>query len=151
MLHFGWTICITLDNASNNDTMMEGLLNNQTFDDAECQVRCFAHVLNLSVQEAFKEFVDEVQNLRHIIKAIRYSSLKLEKLKLFCRQDSIKFLKPILDVKTRWNSLFDMLMRALYLRQPLERLIREMVIEDVEITGKLLANDRDHQSGMDIL
>jgi hypothetical protein len=133
------TLCITLDNASNNDTFIQDLINCKFIKSKESQARCLPHVLNLAAQVCLVEFEDKIQPLRTAIKAIRYSPLKLERLALFCSQEEppIKSVKPILDVKTRWNSTFDMLERALVLTAPLTRLFAEIAMEPIRSGGEL--------------
>jgi hypothetical protein len=46
---------VTTDNASNNLTFIEELSKENDFFEKEMHFRCFAHVINLSVQEALKE------------------------------------------------------------------------------------------------
>lgn len=125
------TLCVTLDNASNNDTFIDDLISKNVLRDKECQVRCFPHVMNLAAQVSLQEFIDKIEPLRIAIKAIRYSPLKLDRLETFCGQEDppLKFVKPILDVKTRWNSTFDMLERTIRLKSPLIRIFNEIAME----------------------
>jgi hypothetical protein len=89
--------------------------------------RCFAHVLNLSVQAALSSLNKSICNLRNGIKAIRVSPLKLTKLKSFCDlEEDLKCVKQILDVPTQWNSTYDMLFCALNLKNPLNIMLNEM-------------------------
>jgi hypothetical protein len=46
---------VTTDNASNNLTFIDELSKENVFFEKENHFRCFAHVINLSVQEALKE------------------------------------------------------------------------------------------------
>lgn len=57
--------------------------------------------------------VNILQALRRIIKAIKYSPQLLKVLRTKCQSD----LQPILDVKTRWNSTWYMIDRALALQR----------------------------------
>ena len=41
-----------------------------------------------------------------------------------------KYVKPILDVVARWNSTFEMLLTALQLKIPLQRIIQKLFDED---------------------
>lgn len=89
--------------------------------------RCFAHVLNLSVQAALSSLNKSICNLRNDIKAIRVSPLKHTKLKSFCDlEEDLKCVKQILDVPTQWNSTYDMFFCTLNLKNPLNIMLNEM-------------------------
>lgn len=118
---------ITLDNASNNDKFIELYGEKTGFDHDMLHFRCFAHVLNLAVQAALSELKDAISVLRNGVRAIRISPLKLERLEKLCGLEAdTKFVKPVLDVPTRWNSTYDMLCRALRLQKPLQIMFTEL-------------------------
>ncbi|KDN33246.1 hypothetical protein RSAG8_13663, partial [Rhizoctonia solani AG-8 WAC10335] len=61
--------CITLDNASNNNSMTEQLVeafkaHGWTFDANENRIRCFLHVMNLAVQAVIKAFKGSAKSYR---------------------------------------------------------------------------------------
>lgn len=126
-------LTVTMDNASNNDKLVDELIAEGIIVDSESHIRCFSHIVNLAAQDCIYEFNDKLQDLRSLVTAIRYSPLKLERLKEKCYSLSIPFLKPILDVKTRWNSTYDMIKRALELKQPLSLLMDELCGENVDM------------------
>lgn len=105
-------IAIVADNARNNDTM---ILNIQPMNIE--QVRCFGHVLNIVVQDALGHISDSIICLRELVKKIRYSPQRLEKLAKLCSSADIPQVKPLLDVSTRWSSTFTMIMRAIEIRK----------------------------------
>lgn len=136
-------MAITLDNASNNNTFLKELGNiceekNIIFHHEENRVRCLAHIINLAVQEILKhikaeEAEDEniilsklshsnnniIPKLRKLIVKIRSSPQKREKFSWHCclyKHDE-NSLNLILDVRTRWNSTYLMLNRALKLKE----------------------------------
>lgn len=108
---------------------------NLNFNMHDQHFRCLAHIVNLAVQDVFKlmkievssESVDEAESyecdesiidnqiacivvkIRQLLKKIRNSEKLTVKLKNFCDVLDIKYRKPIIDSKTRWNSTFDML------------------------------------------
>lgn len=63
-----------------------------------------------------------VPKLRKLIKKIRKSCQMRVKLMKLCQSYGIKHLVPIIDVKTRWDSTFEMIQRADYLKTPLRAL-----------------------------
>jgi hypothetical protein len=62
---------------------------------SELQFRCFAHVINLAVQQSLKILDEEISNLRSIIQIIRASSIYRDK------WNKLSKLILILDCKTR--------------------------------------------------
>jgi hypothetical protein len=118
---------VTLDNASNNETFIKALSRSPdiTFSENN-RFRCFAHVLNLAVQAFLDPQKDLIKKVRNILSTLKYSPIKLGKLKNLCESLSIKFVKPKLDVTTRWNSTWDMLTRAICLEKPLNMINAEL-------------------------
>jgi hypothetical protein len=138
-------LAVTTDNATNNDTFLEGLgkaceERGIRFTDADNHVRCLAHVINLAVQAflaALKvgaldteddclELSDPdtgpmhcIPKLRKLVVKIRSSPQRRETLAFQCRAPGLTSKQLIVDVRTRWNSTFLMLERALELRGPL--------------------------------
>uniref|UniRef100_T1IT56 BED-type domain-containing protein n=1 Tax=Strigamia maritima TaxID=126957 RepID=T1IT56_STRMM len=168
-------LSITTDNASNNDTFVASFtdkhneltlfdLNSITFT-KDHHVRCFAHIMNLSVQsflssllislpinEDFEleadpeDYVEPnltnhgtiISKLRNLIKKIRVSPQKLQKLSEACKILSIDDVKPIIDVKTRWNLTFYMIQRAVRLRNAITTIsaidkdLKRLLLEESE-------------------
>lgn len=78
-----------------------------------------------------------VVKLRTLVRKIRKSVLMREKLNKLCAVYSVKYLVPILDVKTRWNSPYDMILRAEHLRTPLKVLCaNEKSLTSLRITDR---------------
>ncbi|EXX59676.1 hypothetical protein RirG_186940 [Rhizophagus irregularis DAOM 197198w] len=138
---------ITADNAANNNTFLRKLeyvcrQKEVKFDHKKNNIRCLAHIINLTVQEILKNIkagdaqeedellelvsqeeqednvnVEIIPKLRRLIVKIRSSPQQKEKFARRCEFFSIQSLNVILDVKTRWNSTYLMLDRILKLRE----------------------------------
>lgn len=63
-----------------------------------------------------------VGKLRKLVRKIRKSVQLRQKLKKICESYDMTYLVPIIDVTTRWNSTFHMILRAKKLRIPLRHL-----------------------------
>jgi hypothetical protein len=134
---------ITVDNASNNDTFLRALREGG-FMQSQFHIRCFAHVLNLSVQATLQHFEQPISGLRSFIRKVRVSPSKLQALRVLWEENNdspSKFSKPILDVSTRWNSTYDMLLRAIKLQKVLVKLLRSNPMEITASERPLLEQD----------
>jgi hypothetical protein len=78
---------VTIDNASANDsgiTYLRRQLNSLKTSIAEgkhIHMRCAAHILNLIVQDGFKEVDQSIKRVRAVIRYVRGSSSRLAKFK----------------------------------------------------------------------
>ena len=81
--------------------------------------RCAAHVLNLGVKKGLKAVNNSVTKARKVTSIIKNSTSLCDSLRAFCSLKNIKYLKPILDVETRWNSTYYMLERFIELEPAL--------------------------------
>lgn len=133
---------VTTDNATNMDSMFncldvycadEGI----TFSSENQRVRCLAHIINLAAQiilkalhgmgpeneqDILQDFINEtslgvIAKLRKLVVKIRASPLRRERFCQQCKAVNVKELQLIPDIKTRWNSTYDMIERAIFLRE----------------------------------
>lgn len=122
----------------------------QDWSQEDGQIRCLAHVLNLTAQTVLKtrrseaeerevdlasaECDDSIHNkgvdpattlrkLRQIVAKVRSSNLLWEALQEDVQRRRLNCLVLILDVRVRWNLTYKMIERAVYLRPALERLL----------------------------
>lgn len=71
----------------------------------------------------------------------------MNRLKSFCDASNVKFIKPILDVETRWNSTYDMLLRFFTLLPALKLLwdtcpeINTFAIRDSQLSSLKIVCD----------
>lgn len=111
---------ITLDNATNNDSMQNILkghldLQKSLLCDGEFfHVRCSAHILNLIVQEGLKAANDALLRIRESVKYVKGSAGRMRKFEQCVKQVGIITILGLrLDVSARWNSIYLMLESAL--------------------------------------
>lgn len=144
---------ITVDNAAANTTFIKELENllrenylDHPFNSEDAHFRCFAHIINLGVQDTLKllkleheevEGIDESDNedrmdenienlelspinkIRFLFKKIKKSEQKQNLLKTLCEAANLKYISVNIDVSTRWNSTCDMLVVAIKLKRAL--------------------------------
>ena len=116
---------ITLDNASANTSFVDILTNQLNFRSLLLMsgkffhVRCYAHILNMIVQDGLKEIDSSVIKIRDCIKYIKGSEGRKQKFYECVLQVGIMGNKRGLrqDVLTRWNSTYTMLENALFFRR----------------------------------
>lgn len=100
--------------------------------------RCAAHVLNLGVQKGLKLISNSINKIRNLIRKIKNSTCLCDDLRLLCNMKKIKYLKPILDVETRWNSTYYMLKRFEELQPALT-----LLVADHQSINNFSFNDND--------
>jgi len=78
-----------------------------------------------------------IVKMRTLIKKIRKSTKLRQKLNKLCIMYEVKYLVPIIDVKTRWNSTYNMIIRSKHLQTPLKHLcVVEKKLVDLQITSR---------------
>jgi hypothetical protein len=81
--------------------------------------RCICHILNLAVNAGLKHIENLIKKLRKIVKCVRRTQIYLEELERLAIAANHTFKHPILDIKTRWNSMFLIAKCALILKEDL--------------------------------
>lgn len=82
--------------------------------------------------------LNTILKLRELVKKVRKSTQKRQSLEHHCEFYKMVYLVPIIDVATRWNSTFQMLDRAEYLKTPL----RALCLSEKNMSN-LLMTDRE--------
>lgn len=100
--------------------------------------RCAAHVLNLGAKKGLKLVNESIDKTRKLMKTIKNSTRLCDSLRILCNLKKIKYLKPILDCDTHWNSTFYMLRRLKELEPALI-----LLSADNRLIGELYPNDDD--------
>src|SRR6266540_5191072 len=84
--------------------------------------RCTAHIINLAVKAEMNYVENEIKKLCQFVIKVKNSSLLLNKLSEICILRKVKFLKPILDIDTHWNSTYFMISRQILMQNVSELL-----------------------------
>ncbi len=79
--------------------------------------------MNLAAQDLIAEIDYIISQIRINTKFIIKSPQRLERFELVCRTNSENYRKPQLDVKTRWNSTYDMLATDLTMKISMDEFI----------------------------
>lgn len=139
-----------LDNAGNNDTAVAYIVRTLGMDirPEYARLRCCGHIINLAAQDFLfptprtpgdpieqigflNTFEQDLQrwitqgsigHLQKVVKLIALSPQRSEDFKRLVKNDPliVKELFVVRDNKTRWNSTFNMIDRAIYLQYPLD-------------------------------
>lgn len=125
---------ITVDNATANTNALK--LFREKFEERATgalvlsgelmHVRCAAHILNLIVNDGLQEMNKSVAAVRNAVIYVRASGKRLDSFEHKLESgDSITRGSLTLDVKTRWNSTYFMLTRAVKFRSAFDRMEAE--------------------------
>src|SRR6266498_5375579 len=80
------------------------------WNDSEFQYyRCTAHVLNIAISHRMQLRVRIIDKVRIFVNKIHHSTVLYDALHSYCKVIKKDYLKPDLDVATKWNSTFLML------------------------------------------
>lgn len=79
-------------------------------------VSCFAHSLNLSVQNAIKSISDVLIKVKDVVEYFKRSYTAQVKLEATLKQMDLPLLKLKQECPTRWNSCYEMLQRIVKIK-----------------------------------
>ena len=125
--------CITVDNATANTSAIRKFHRDFSevapdafvLDGNFLHMRCSAHIIYLIAKDGLAEVGDNVLAIRNAIQYVRSSTPRLNAFELRVTSGRMSRGSLPLDVKTRWNSTFLMLSRALQFRVAFEKMEAE--------------------------
>ncbi|CAG8475127.1 256_t:CDS:2 [Scutellospora calospora] len=91
--------------------------------------RCVAHILNLAAKKGLEMVDSLVGKVRNLMSKLRVSTCLCNDLRELCKLKGILFLKPELDIDTRWNSTYYMLQKI----QKIEAALNLLVVDHPSI------------------
>lgn len=122
-------LTVTVDNVSANDGAIDYVRKNTKnwngtiLDHEFLHMRCCAHILNLIVRAGLEYQSDSIYRIRNAIRYVRSSPSRLDAFKKCASAVKIESKSLLcLDIETRWNSTYKMLMTALKFETAFERL-----------------------------
>ena len=83
---------------------------------------CSAHILNLAAKHGMKIIDKEILNICKIMIRIKNSVLLYNDLRELCNMEKLKYLRPEIDIETKWNSTFYMLQKFQRMKTALKML-----------------------------
>jgi hypothetical protein len=141
-------MAITSDNASEMVAAireLRKLLNLEYNADIEYDfhLRCICHVLNLGVQDALKLLKEVTAKLRQLLKVIRSSPASIAKFKnlQISLENETIYEVPSLDVETRWNSTYSMVIKCYRLKAVFDSMCDTASVGDMLKIMKLSATE----------
>ena len=75
------------------------------------------------------DIIDIVRRVRQIVKVFKRSPLKNETLQKYVKENYLNGLNLILDCKTRWSSLLDMLERIIKIKLPVQKALLDLGVQ----------------------
>ena len=110
--------CVTVDSTSSNDTTIAYFKKKlliwgvSSVRSKYVHMRCFAHILNLVVNEGLKDANLVIKRVREAIRYAKNSPARLRKFKEYSDLVCVEYKSSLsLNVPTRWNSTYLMLRR----------------------------------------
>ncbi|GAA0165949.1 hypothetical protein LIER_21218 [Lithospermum erythrorhizon] len=142
----GWGIddkvfSFSVDNAPSNDKALKLLASTMVrnkrllLEGKLFHIRCYAHILNLIVQDGLTEIREIIKNDRNSVRHINGATSRLEKFAAIVKNIQLPTKMLILDVKTRWNSTYLMLDTAYGLGMDFLFIWRKTIICDLPNKG----------------
>ncbi|KAJ8916450.1 hypothetical protein NQ315_014667 [Exocentrus adspersus] len=123
-------LIVVSDNASNVTKAITDVLKLKHYG-------CFAHTLNLVVQDALKSQSAIIEKIKTIVNHFKRSPQATEKL-LKCQQQlgSTELLKVILNVETRWNSTYYMIKRLITIQEAIRSTVANLKAAKIQMLSE---------------
>lgn len=105
-------LAITTDNATTMlavGRLIAGKLEYDVVNSTFGNYRCAAHIINLAANQGLELIDNAIVKVRNLMKKFKSSVILSDELRNLCKCAKIHYLGPELDVKTRWNSTYNML------------------------------------------
>jgi hypothetical protein len=84
--------------------------------------RCSAHILNLAAKQGMEIVDEEILRVRKLMVKIKNSVLLCDDLRELCSMEKMEYLRPEVDIETRWNSTYYMLCKLQRMEMALKML-----------------------------
>jgi hypothetical protein len=97
--------------------------------------RCSAHILNLAVKQGMEIIDKKIIDVRKLMVKIKNSVLLCDDLRELCTVEKLEYLRPELDIETRWNSTYYMLCKL----QRMEKALKMLAVKH-ENVNELMPN-----------
>lgn len=117
-------------------------------------LRCFAHSINLVAEGSMKKvdgLLDLISKVRNIVKFIKRSVNCSDELRKLQEKDGHNIKKLILDVVTRWNSVYYMCKRFLELKEVVNQILLKHVNAPPMLNGQEIENIKQAVNILEIL
>ncbi|KAI1289253.1 putative AC9 transposase [Halotydeus destructor] len=116
---------VTTDNALNNVKALQLMMSNTRLSYSKnlVHIRCLSHVFDLVVRDTMTGLNDDISAVRTLMNFLWHPKQD-QLLSETARRLNEVYVKPLVDVETRWNSIYDMLQRALKLKPCISLLVR---------------------------
>ncbi|KAF8045994.1 hypothetical protein N665_4139s0001 [Sinapis alba] len=124
---------ITVDNATANTSALrkfqsEFILTGDealVLDGNFMHMRCAAHIINLVVRDGLQDIDENVEAIRNAVQYVRSSTQRQKSFQLRVESGKMSRGSLPLDIKTRWNSTYLMLQRAIKFKVAFDKMEQE--------------------------
>ncbi|KAL4122187.1 hypothetical protein QTP88_014561 [Uroleucon formosanum] len=135
----------------NDSTMLKAIKEN--FGENK-HLRCFSHSINLVAEGSMKKvdgLLDLISKVRNIVKFIKRSVNCSDELRKLQEKDGDNVKKCILDVVTRWNSVYYMCKRFLELKEVVNQIVLKHINAPPMLNGQEIENIKQAVKILEIL
>ncbi|CAI0449146.1 unnamed protein product [Linum tenue] len=145
---------VTVDNASTNDGAIKHVIRRTkdtlgtVLQHEYIHMRCCAHILNIIIQEGLKEVDDAIIKIRNAVRYVRSSPSRMQSFLKCVDDEKIKCKSRVcLDVETRWNSTYHMLVVA----EKYEKAFDRLECEDLRYSSYFCGAEEETAEQADVI